>query len=172
MKTITLGFSKSSKSFAPFSKLIMWVQQTPFSHVYIKIHSTNLDRDIIYQASHLAVNFMGSIRFLQEEIVYQEFILHVSDQSYNKTMKFAIDNSGVPYGILQVIGIGWVLLLQKFNKTVSNPFPNGNSNFVCSELIADILKECLGENIQFDADTVTPKEMYDFVSAMDLTKIV
>lgn len=159
MRNISIGFSKPTHKFFPiFSWAIRFFDGTEFSHVYVR-QSTHYNIDLIYQASGMQVNFINGNLFLEKEKVIKEFPFQITDEAYDKYMKFALTNVGKPYGVLQVFGI-LACLIFKLNK---NPFPNGNADFVCSELVADILYE-VGK-FKYDRelfDRIKPKEIWDF----------
>lgn len=163
MKKITIGFSKAESKFAIFAKLIQLVLGTSFSHTYIKFKSESIDRILIYQASGLAVNFMPEHRFLEHHVPIAEYELEVSEETYKKTIQFAVDKSGTPYGITQILGILYIKLLGCLGITVKNPFSTGTNNYICSELVTEILREILELNFYYDLDSVTPKELYNFM---------
>ena len=162
MKTLIIGFSHA-KGFKPFSWAIQKVLGTSFSHTYIKFKSDKFDRVLIYQASDLAVNFMEERRMLDTHKVIAEFQLEISDEAYQKTIQFAIDQSGVPYGISQIFGILYVKALELFGRREKSPFANGSSNYVCSELVAQILKEIIGLEVTTDLDLIDPKEVFELL---------
>lgn len=163
MRKLVVGFSKPKSGFVPFSEAIRWVCRTKFSHTYIKFKSDSFDRVLVYQASGLAVNFVGETRFKEQEVIVAEFEFEVSDSTFNRTMQFAIDRAGVPYGISQIFGILYVKALALFGVKAKNPFPNGNSNYVCSELVAQILKEIIGLEVEQDLDLIDPKEVFELL---------
>lgn len=163
MEKIIIGFSRSSKKNAIFSKLIMAVEGTPYSHVYIKFYSGKLDRWIIYQASHTMVNFMGEGVFNKEETIIEEFTFDISDDVKNSMMNFCLDHAGEPYGITSVLGIGYVKLMQLFKKKVDNPIKTGFNNWFCAKIIAALLESCTNVNIEEDIETITPKDLHPIV---------
>lgn len=122
MRRIVIGFS-TTKEFKPFSWAIRAVLGTPFSHTYIKFKSDKFDRVLVYQASGTMVNFMEEKRVLETHKIIQEFEFEVSDEVYTKTIQFAIDKSGVPYGMSQIFGILYVKALGLFGIKAKNPFP-------------------------------------------------
>lgn len=162
MSQIIIGFSKA-KGFKPFSWAIQRVLGTPFSHSYIKFKSDKFDRVLIYQASDLKVNFIEERRMLSTHEVVAEFTVQLSDDAYKKTVQFAIDQVGVPYGISQIFGILYVKALALFGLKARNPFGNGSGNYVCSELVAQILKEIVGLEIEKDLDLIDPKEVFELL---------
>lgn len=171
-KSIIVGFSRPPNKFVPFSDAIRFILGTPFSHVYLKFKVDSFDRVLIYQASGLAVNFMAEQRFLAKEIIVAEFQFEVLEATFNETMQFAIDQVGVPYGILQIFGILYTKALGLIGIRVKNPFPNGRSNYVCSELVAQILKEIMGLDVEYDLDLITPKEIFEFLQKNNIPEIL
>src|SRR6266853_4349765 len=158
MKNIIIGFSTRNLL---GSKLIRWLDNSKFSHVYIKWHSDTYDRDIIYQASGTAINFMSTKIFSKESSIIKEISLTVEDIQFQKCMQFCIDNAGVPFGFLEILGMGYVKLLNKLGIKVLNPWRDGKKTYVCSELIGTILEEDfqikLGLNLELDG----PQELYN-----------
>ena len=164
MQTVTVGFSKP-KSFSPYSWMIMKILGTPFSHVYLKIHSDLYSRDMIYQASSLMVNFMSPTIMSSKHQTVAEFPLQISDATMVKVMQYAIDNAGVPYGIMQALGMGYVQICSWFGRKVSNPWTNDGKTFVCSELVGDILIEVMGDNAKgVNMNDLDPKVIYDYLA--------
>jgi hypothetical protein len=98
MRTIVVGFSRPKK-WNLLSWLIMKIQRTNYSHVYVKFYSNSLERELIYQASGLQVNFVGSILFYNHHLAVKEFELDVSDESHINALRFAVDKAGTPYSI-------------------------------------------------------------------------
>lgn len=160
MNSIIIGFSKPKGWFEPFSWLIRLFTWCPFSHAYVKYENSYANRNEIYQASGLYVNFIGQTLFESKENVYAEFIIPISDATKLTTVQFAIDKVGSPYGIGQIFGFIWVLLMRLFGKSVKNPFYS-TSSFVCSELVGDILNEIGGTDL--DVSNMTPKDIYDYL---------
>ena len=163
MTNIKVGFSKPKK-WKPFSWLIMKGYGTPYSHSYIKFRSNTYDCNLIYQASHSLVNFTAESVFEDENEVIKEFDLDISDETRINMIKFAINNSGKPYGIKEVFGLAIVRICEIFGKKIKNPF--GFKNFVCSMLVAFILEECLKLDIPGEFQESTPKILYDYMLSL------
>jgi uncharacterized protein YycO len=160
MKKVSIGFSRPVK-FKILSWLIRKVQRTEYSHAYIKFHSDSLDRDLIYQASGLQVNFVGKTLFEEDHVIVKEFDLQISDEAHKKALQFAVDRAGMPYSIKQLFGI----LI--YNLTGNQVLKDGRSGYVCSELVAQMLSEDLGITITKDLDIVTPKDVYNILETYD-----
>lgn len=159
MRKIYVGFSKPIHKILPvYSWAIRLLEGTRFSHVYIR-HETKYKIDLIYQASGTQVNFESGELFFKKAEAIREFQFEVSDEAFDKYMEFAIRNAGKPYGILQVFGILFVSLFS----LEKNPFPSGSANYVCSELVGEILYE-IGR-FKYDRelfDKLTPKDLFEF----------
>lgn len=158
MTDFVIGFS-TPKKFRLFSWLTKVALNTPYSHAYVAFFSESYDRKLIYQASGLAVNFIGESMFAGLENVVGEFTLPVSDSLKTEIIQKAIDTVGEPYGIMHILGLAIYLVCKKFGKTIKVPFQN-NSTLVCSQLAAKVIKEISPAYPQLDPETATPKDVY------------
>jgi hypothetical protein len=121
--------------------LIRRGEGTPYSHVYIRFYSKSLDRWLVYQASGLAVNFEGFTRFLEKNVLVEEYRIDVTDEEKRKIVQWCVDEAGVPYGSKWFLGMAWVRLVKLwFDCKLRNPFPSGTSTFACSKLCGYVLK--------------------------------
>ena len=153
MKKITIGFSRPKK-WNLLSYLIMKVQKTEYSHVYIKFYSSSLDREIIYQASGLQVNFVGSEIFNKNHVTVKTYDLHVDDETYKNALVFAVDKAGISYSMKQLFHILGYMLTGKtsfFNKNLDG--------YVCSELAAEMLKDELNLPISENLNLIIPRDI-------------
>lgn len=157
---IYIGFSKARGTFPILSWLIRLIEQTPYSHVYLRIPSTWLQTDTYFQASGLMVNFMGPDVFAKNAQVVEEFPIWITPETKKKIWQFAIRNAGKPYSIKQLPGIGIIKLGRLFGQNWNNPFKDGRASYICVELIAELLIEYLGASITKDLDSIGFKETY------------
>jgi len=160
MDSIVVGFSRPKAWLEPFSWLIRLVTWSQFSHAYIRYYNSYADRWTVLQASGLAVNYMGGTLFDTKEDICAEFELPISSATKLTTVQFGIDRVGLPYSMETIFGICYVMILRLFGKKVTNPFAS-TSSFVCSELVAQILNEINGTNL--DSSTMTPKDVYSYL---------
>lgn len=165
MEKIIVGFSRPKK-WKPFAAAIMSGYGINYSHVYVKIRSEKYDRTLIYQASQSVVNFVGSVFFDTDNIVVEEFELDISAEGKIKLMQFAIDKAGTPYGMKEAIGLGYVRICQLFGIKKKNPFSDGEHTYVCSGLVAQILKENFDMKNISDTDDFTPKDVYMLLTSL------
>lgn len=167
MKTLVIGFSKpKNKCFPIFSWAIRFIEQTPYSHVYVRWRSDKLERDLVYQASGTMVNFMEGSRFDNQAETTHKYELEISEYIKLKVVKKAVDNAGAPYGMKQVIGILLVKLARLMGKDIKNPFSDGKATWVCSEIVLDALKE-LGMEMKIHPDNVTPRDIKEYLSSLN-----
>lgn len=173
MKTLTIGFSKSSKKFGIFSWLIMWVQGTKYSHSYLKYPcGWRPEKSIYFQASHASVNFMDDTRFLAEETVVKEFAFTVDDDKFARMQDFCLDNSAKPYGVLSIFGFAYKIIANRLGFKVHNPVRDALMTPVCSQLVAELLVD-LDVTLAMDINDITPKDLFPIVEALpnDLSSI-
>jgi hypothetical protein len=161
MDSITVGFSRASGWFEPFSWIIMAGYWAPFSHTYVKFYLKELDMNIIVQASGLKVNMVSQALFDQQEIVYKEFTFPISEDKKKAFVQFAFNQSGKPYNMVGILGMVWVRIGQLLGLKTKSPFNyNGSSDF-CSELVGYVLENY--ENIEFGENVadLSPKDVYN-----------
>lgn len=162
MKTINLGFSRPVKP-TLFSKAIMWVDKTQYDHVFTKWNFDQIDRDLIYQASKMAVNFETNVTFPTHSLTVEEYELQISDEAFKKVLQFCFDNSNKDYGIKEILGFAWVKLNKLVNRVVNNPFPSNGSTWVCSVIATEIL---------IIAGIITLDQPVENIDPLDLNTII
>lgn len=163
---IKIGFSRPIK-WKMFAWLIMKAYRINYDHVFISLNSAKYERELIYQASHTKVNFIGRILFLQDNLIIKEFEIDVTPENYKALMQFAIDNVGKPYGIKEAIGLGIVRLAEIFGKKIKNPFGDSGRTYICSELGGYVLKQFTNfKNLDIDCDNLNPQQLERYLSSL------
>lgn len=157
MRKVKVGFSKGRTL---FSSAICAVDKSPFSHTFFSFHSDTFNRDIIYQANFLGVNFINKQSFLQHSDILAEIELEISEESYIKIMQFCIDKTGTHYDFKGLIGKGLV----RAGIRKSNPWNDKLKSVDCSELVNAILLEN-GIDTGLDMSIDGPKAIYDVLIA-------
>lgn len=163
MDTIIIGFSRPHK-WKPYAWMISKLWGTEYSHVYIRFYSKTYDRHMIYQASHLSVNFTELNNFLTVNKIVKEFPIDICPTNKTKMMQFAIDNASKPYGILSAIGLGIKQIAACLGKKIKNPFADGKNTYICCELAGVILEQFTGADLGKDEDDLSPKDVYDYLA--------
>jgi hypothetical protein len=162
MVKISIGFS-TPKKFHIFPWLIKKVEGTHFSHTYVRIKSESLERDLIYQASGLKVNFDNKQNFENINEIIEEHEIEVSKETYKKILQFAIDHVGISYSLKQCIGLLWIRTMRQLGKRVPNPIRDGKNGEICTELMASLIEECLGIDLKEEPDSIGLRELYSYV---------
>lgn len=166
MKQITIGFSRACTTFPIFSWLIMLVQKTPYSHVYIKYQDDYLGQPMYFQASHTLVNSMSESVFLAQETVIQEFTFNVSDASFKSTLLNAANQAGKPYGVMEILGLSLVEIALALGIKMQNPAKDAGTTWVCDQLVAYLLSLCENVKLPMPLNDMTPKDVYNLVSSL------
>lgn len=169
MKQITIGFSRACTTFPIFSWLIMAVQRTPYSHVYLKYQDEYLGQIMYYQASHTLVNSMSAPVFGAQETVVQEFTFNVSDASFLACMKFAANQAGKPYGTMEICGLALVETALIASIKINNPVKDAGTTFICDQLIASLLETCENVTLPMPINNMLPKDVFAMVSTLPST---
>lgn len=163
MRQITVGFSKSKKSFPIASWAIRLYQNTPFSHVYLREKIRVFKDDLIIHASEGLVQRMSQFQFDKKHEVVVEFTINIEDDlRYYELKDMMHKYSGDNYSVMQNVGIVWVDFCRNLcGKRKENPWQKG---WNCSELVMVILQKLFPKEFEgYDPNTVTPKEVYNIL---------
>ena len=160
-RKLIVGFSKPQHRFFPiFSWVIRWVDKTEYSHVYLKFNSEFLKETLLYEAANGYVNFRSLELWNEKNKVVTEFEINMSDEQMQVLLKWCVRNSGKPYSVKQLVGIGWNYVRKAFNYPPKNIFKNEEDGIVCSEVLARILSVVYGIDTGIDFDLVDPRDIY------------
>jgi hypothetical protein len=140
MKTVRVGFSRPINP-SLYAKAIMWVGKTQYDHAYFRWTWSQINRDIIYQASKLAVNMETNITFVTHAIPVEEYEFQMDDASHAEFMQQCMDVCDMPYGVKEILGFAYVKILGLMKIKVNNPFPSNGSSWFCSQLVAYLLQK-------------------------------
>jgi hypothetical protein len=163
MDQITVGFSRPSGWFEPFSWLIRLAYWSPFSHTYIKYNVPGLNMNLIIQASGLQINLISEDVFNSREIIYKEFTLSIDSANKKSLIQFGLSQLGKPYNVKGIFGMMFVRLGQLLGKNWNNPISYTGSSDFCSELVAYILENF--DNINMgDVSNLAPSDVYKILS--------
>lgn len=157
MNTITIGFSKPKNRFFPiFSWLIRLYEKTSYSHVFIRLHIQELNREVLFEAVGPHVRMVTVKEWEKTAQEVASFDVPVSHSNYISILQYCIDHQAAGYGIMQNVG---VVLADWFNLK-HNPFTSGMN---CSEFIYNILK-CQGYYLDKNKNLITPKDIYNLLN--------
>jgi hypothetical protein len=166
MKNIVVGFSHPTK-FSLHAWLIEKIDNSPFDHAYLKFYSSTLDRNIIYQSNWRGVEFIGATLFNTSTTPVYEYSIAIDDESYNSMLQFCVDNAGISYSYLGVLGSGLV----KLGICKKNPFDDGLKTEFCSEIISRCLNIVDPTKFKLDANNISPKDLNDVLIKLQVSKL-
>lgn len=154
-KSIKVGFSKPKSKFAFIAKLIMFIEKTEYSHIYIEFGK------LVIQANHLGVTITSKESFAETNETVKEVPLKLPLKRYTNFINIVAPYLGKKYGIFQLIGVVMTYIFGIKN----NPFKSG---YICSELIYLILKDIYGISIDKDENLITPIDVYNLLISQDM----
>jgi hypothetical protein len=109
------------------------------------------------------VNFITYTNFLQVEDIIEEYELEITQDQLVKIHQFAYDNADKPYGVLDIFGLGYVVIARKFGLNPPNPVHDNGTEYVCSELISYILVNFLNVKLSENINLMMPKDVNTLV---------
>jgi len=152
---LIIGFSKSI-GFKPFSWAIRIFDNTEYSHAYIKLSNRHFNDYDIYQASKGSVNHVVEKTLLEENEVVAEFSLPIDSEEKKALINLIRYKLGKPYSIRTILGIFFARFGIKWKR-----FLDGEEAYICSELVARVLKSSGKMPMDIDVDQATPKQLYE-----------
>lgn len=153
--SLIIGFSRA-KGFKPFSLAIQWFDNTKYSHTYLKLSNRHFNDYDIYQASKGMVNHVVDQTFLSENEVIAEFSLPIDSDEKKEIINLIRYKLGKPYSFRTILGIFFARFGVKWKW-----FLDGEEAYICSELVARVLKASDKMPIDLNVDKATPKELYE-----------
>jgi uncharacterized protein YycO len=165
MTEIIIGFSKSSKNL-PISRAIMAIEDTPYSHAYIKTYNRHFNDCDIYQASKGMVNHVVERTFLEENTVIREYVIPVEDSVKMNLINDIRYKLGKPYSKITIA----VLFLDNVFKRIGvnanwlKRLLDGDKAYICSELVGKVLKANKIIDISTNVDSITPKQLMEILN--------
>jgi hypothetical protein len=161
-RTITIGLS-TSRIWNPFTALIRWWWDIPYSHVYIK-WSTPWGFSEVLEASGLSVRMREFDRWSERQRVIAEFEFEVERETFNQIMQELRPMTGKPYGWKQVLGLA---IAELFGLSL-NPFSDGDRSLICSELGIKALVILGVIDRANNIDLINPKDVHDILRRHDV----
>lgn len=149
----------------------MWSDGTPYDHVYVKWSWAAIERDVIYQASKLAVNFESNITFASHAIIVEEYEIQIDDECHKEIMQFCMDNSDKPYGIKEIFGFAYMKICKQIGQIVNNPFPTYGASFVCSKIAAQIVKMTKVVVVDMKLDNIDPLDLNKILNVAGIKRV-
>lgn len=171
MNKIVVGFSRPKNGFQPFSWLIRLAYWSQFSHAYVRFELEKIDRNIVFQASGMNVNFISDINFNNKEFVFKEFTFPIDIGKKKELLQFAIDQLGKPYSIKGIFGMGLVRIGELLHIKIDNPFKYDQTQDFCSEMTAYIAENFAGIVIDQPVANLAPKDLYTILDKLPISDV-
>lgn len=158
MKKIIIHFSRSTKKFNQFSRLLQWYEGVPISHCLVEFETPNLGQNFVYHSIvGNGVSFLTKKRFLKINEIMETYEIEVNEKIYKCIRNGLLDNCGEQYAMFQNIGIFIVDQLRKFGIKKENPWKDGQN---CSELIyQEVIPKIFDQEFDFTPDLIKPSEI-------------
>lgn len=148
-----------ARRFRFVSRIIRWIQGTPYSHVLLRWTSRGTGVECIYEAGGTSVRFMGPLAAAGQYEIVRSYKLTITRAEYRELIRVTHHYAGVDYGVKQLIGQGLVHLF----RLGRNPFADGRSSFVCSEMVIHILEEVFGLHTGLNPEIDGPREIQKYL---------
>jgi len=152
---LIIGFSRA-KGFKPFSLAIQLFDSTNYSHTYIKLSNKHFNDFDIYQASKGMVNHVVEQTFLEENQVVAEFSMPIESAEKLALINLIRYKLGRPYSIRTILGIFFARFGVHWKW-----FFDGENAYICSELVARVLKASGKVPMDVNVDKATPKQLFE-----------
>jgi len=172
MISIFIGFSKPKNRIPVIGYIFSWairlLEQTPYSHVYLRWYSSGAKVGVVYEASGTKVQFSSKKKvFEQFTHIVKEYEIKITRAQYKKLISFAMSNAGVSYGMKGALGIVWVYAGKTIGKKWKNPFADGDYTWFCNELGGAAIENVKGIDTGIDLESVGPKGFDEWLSTYD-----
>lgn len=156
MTMIGVGFSTQKKNW--LSKLIRWATSADFSHTWPVYDHPLYGTRIVVDADVKGIFEVRADRYLAK--VDDEVILVPPEGvKLEEGMAELSDALARPYGVLNLIGHGIVLLFRRMGARIRNPFRNSKKP-ACIETSYTLLQGA-GVLMEVDPEEETPQSLYD-----------
>jgi hypothetical protein len=170
MKKIKIHFSRSTKKFNYFSRLLQWYEGIPVSHVLVEFDQPGLGQEFIYHSAvGNGVSLMTKERFESINEIMETYVIELSDEKYKQVRNDLLGECGEFYGVMQNIGIFFVDTARKAGIKTDNPFKKGQN---CSELIYRHLISNIYKRHSILPDLVKPSQIRDILIKSGNTPIM
>lgn len=134
----TIGFSKRDLA---FSRFLRWTERRPYSHCYVGFTHSQTGQGLVLHAAEFNIHTLSIENFKKHgNTTVKEYHFEIKDcERIKNTLTFIFNQSGKPYGWVQLFGMAWVKICAFFGKKAKNPLADGDRTMVCSEFCAHFL---------------------------------
>ena len=146
MNSVSIGFSRP-KTWKPLAWLIMLVEGTEYSHVFVTWHCSNINRRKIFEAVGSGIRILSNVNFKKHAEVVELYSFQVTDDQLLDIEQSAHDMTGRPYGYKALVGLGIMRTFNFINRLFGikghqhNPFKDGDYSQICVEAAGMVLSK-------------------------------
>lgn len=165
---ISVGTSKS-KNNNLLSKIIMMIEGTNFSHVFVSWKCEFIDRRKVYEAIGSGSRKISNTRFKEQSQVVDIYHFEVTEEDLRKIDQYTHDESGTPYGFKHLVGIGIMRMKNMFKRIMgkkanaTNPFRDKHYSQICVEAGAYVIELAIKKEIPGNIENYGLKEFKEFL---------
>jgi hypothetical protein len=147
------------KKWMPISWLIGIIEGTKYSHCAIAYG--DYDNKLVVHSNSYRVNIETIDIFLKKRVLVDTLVISVRGKDF---LKEVMRHMGKQYGYLTIVGMGIQRLCNLFGWKIKNPFSDGDSTYVCSELVIHMLQCCSEGYENLSAERDGPKKVYEAIT--------
>lgn len=155
--------AKNTLWYGFFDDLLVWAEQTDFSHVAIEIDG------YIYESVFPKSKKIKKSEWLKKYAVIREYSYNIPEEMVQYYKSYIEQQLlGKPYSKLQILAIGLGMLSFAFDKFISKKSLNNHSYLICTELVGRVLMRMYQIMIE-DIDTLGLKETEGYIKLLKET---
>lgn len=160
MNKVYFIFSKSRKWYNVGSWIIRKVENVPFSHVSVMIDGQ------VFEAVFPKVREISYKDWLKKYKMTHLFSVNVELDRLRQIEKRCKSHIGKRYSISQLVMIGLGFLDKGLNSWIESNQVNGSQYMICTELLADVMKNEFNVDLGEVPDTISMSEAFALVEKL------
>lgn len=171
MRKLYIHFSRSTKKFNHFSRMLQWYEGLPISHVAVELPtSKGLGQNfVLHSTVGSGVSLISKKRFLEDNEVMESYTIKLEIEEYKKIRNAMLDDCGEEYAMMQNIGIFLIDVARRLGIISKNPFKKGQN---CSELVYRHIISNRYQNFNIDPDLIKPSKIREILIKQGHTPII
>lgn len=160
---VSIGFSRP-KTWKPLAKLIMLIEGTEYSHVFITWHCSEINRRKVFEAVGAGIRILSNVNFKSQAEVVALYDFNVDDLSLITIEQKAHDLTGRSYDFKAIIGLALMRLSNLWYRItdsptrIGNPFKDGDFSQLCVEAGGMVLEQIEHVEIPYEDFGLTDME--------------
>lgn len=148
------AFAGFSKGTSIFSRLIEWAQKGRYSHAFFAFQA--YDQWYVVDSSRVGIKIHRMDEFAKHRRMVKKYEIPGSTSEHaRKVLELCVARSFDKYPMAEIIGNAYQLIIKCFSfgrVKVKNPFHKGERSPRCHELVAIILRDIYGYEVNVNLD--------------------